>query len=157
MNMEPSTVLTFFLNNRAIVMNDGCSIVLHNNKQVQTGKDGQKRNVHFYYVLEGINQPVPLVATNQVFYHAIWDAPQRSNRSLKQTALQAKKASSLPTKKAKASSARPILYLYPQGLFCQRVLVPVKAHKPRKPQLQGLIHQEMVQAISQYHHHHQSP
>jgi hypothetical protein len=44
MNMGLSTKLTF-LKNRAIV-NYGCTVVLHNNKMVQTGKGDQKRNVH---------------------------------------------------------------------------------------------------------------
>jgi hypothetical protein len=91
-------------------VNDGRTVVLHNNNKVQTGKGSQKQNVHFYYLYDlGANQPVPLVATKQDFYQAIWDAPERSNCSLKQIVPQAKKASTPPTKKAKASSARAVL------------------------------------------------
>ena len=80
MNMGLSSKLTFG-NNRATV--NERTVVLHNNKKVQTGKGGQKRNVHFYYVyVLAANQPVPLIATTQDFYQAIWDAPERSNRSL---------------------------------------------------------------------------
>jgi hypothetical protein len=61
MNMGLSSKLTF-LNNRAIV--NERTVVLHNNKKVETGKGGQKRNVHFYYVyVLDATQPVPLVAT----------------------------------------------------------------------------------------------
>jgi hypothetical protein len=49
---------------------------------------------------------VPLVVTNQDFYQVIWDTLERSNHILKWTATQAKKASTPPTKRAKASSAR---------------------------------------------------
>jgi hypothetical protein len=75
----------------------------NNNNKVQTGKGGQKRNVHSYYVyVVGANQPVPLVVTKQDFYQVIWDArrttpPQAS-----------KKVSTPPTKKVKASSARAV-------------------------------------------------
>jgi hypothetical protein len=116
MNMGLYTKLTF-LNNRAIV-NDECTVVLHNKKKVHTGKGGQKRNVHFYYVLDA-NQPVPLVAMNQDFYQTIWDAPQPNHRSLKQKVSQAKKASTLPTEKAKASLTRPIL---PESVSASQVL-----------------------------------
>jgi hypothetical protein len=86
MNMGLSSKLTFE-NNRATV--NERTVVLHNNKKVQTGKGGQKRNVHFYYVyVLAANQPVPLVATRQDFYQAIWDAPERSNRSLKRSHFQ---------------------------------------------------------------------
>jgi hypothetical protein len=109
MNMGLSTRLTF-LNNRAIV-NDGRTIGLHNNKKVQTGKGSQKRNAHFYYVyVVGAHQSVPIVATKQDFYQAIWDAPEQSNCSLKRTAppQASKKVYTPATKKAKASSARAV-------------------------------------------------
>jgi hypothetical protein len=106
MNMGLSSKLTFE-NNRATV--NERTVVLHNNKKVQTGKGGQKRNVHFYYVyVLDANQPVPLVATRQDFYQAIWDAPERSNRSLKWTAPSApaikNKVATPPTKRARAVS-----------------------------------------------------
>jgi hypothetical protein len=93
MNMGLLSKRLAFLNDRAIV--------LHNNNKVQTGEGSQKQNVHFYYVLG--------VATKQDFYQAIWDAPQCSNCSLQCTLPpQAKQSSTPPTKKAKASYARPI-------------------------------------------------
>jgi hypothetical protein len=58
----------------------------------------------------GAGKPVPTVPSDQGIYQLLWDALDRSNRSLKQTApSQANKSSAtqLPTKKAEASSSMP--------------------------------------------------
>jgi hypothetical protein len=60
-----------------------------------------KKSISFYYVLSA-NKPHPSVPSDQGFYQSLWDDPDRSNRSLKRKAN--KRATSPPTKKAKASS-----------------------------------------------------
>ena len=53
------------------------------------------------------NKLIPTVPSNQGFYQLLWDNPDRSNRSLKRTAPQAKKSSTLfsppEAKKSKTS------------------------------------------------------
>jgi hypothetical protein len=87
-------------NNHAILQ--GTTIV-YNKKKVQICKTkATKKTISFYYALSA-GKSVPTVPSNQAFYQSLWDDPDRSNRSLKRTAPQAKKSSTLFSPDAKKS------------------------------------------------------
>jgi hypothetical protein len=85
--------------------------IYYNKKHIRTLKTATaNKPIRFYYVLS-TGKPAPNVPSNQGFWQALWDAEDRSNRSLKRTAPQGaattKPSSTPPTKKAKQSSAPP--------------------------------------------------
>jgi hypothetical protein len=69
--------------------------VFYNKKYVRTSKTKatMTKPIRFYYVM-GAGKPAPTIPSDQGFYQPLWDALDRRNRSLKQTApSQANKAS----------------------------------------------------------------
>jgi hypothetical protein len=89
----------FWQNNHATIQG---TTIFYNKKTVRTYKSKTtKKSISFYYVLSA-NKPPPSVPSDQGFYQSLWDDPDRSNSSLKRKAN--KRATSPPTKKAKASS-----------------------------------------------------
>jgi hypothetical protein len=87
--------------------------ILHNKKNIRITKNEApaKKSISFYYVLS-VGKPAPTIPSDQGFYQSLWDDPDRSNRRLKRrTAPRAKPSSSSsipPTKRAKATTFRPI-------------------------------------------------
>jgi hypothetical protein len=96
-------------NNHAIIHR---RTLFYNKKYVRTSKTQATitKPIRLYYVM-GAGKLAPTVPSDQGFYQSLWNALDRSNRSLKRTApSQANKASANqpPAKKAKASSSMPI-------------------------------------------------
>jgi hypothetical protein len=54
-------------------------------RQTSKTKATIPKPIRFYYAM-GAGLPAPTVPSNQVFYQALWDDLDRSNRSLKQIA-----------------------------------------------------------------------
>jgi hypothetical protein len=94
------TAQCMWQNNRAILQG---ATILYNKKNVRTSKSkATNKVITFYYVMSaGNNQPPPTVPSGQGFYQALWDAEDRSNRSLKRSAPQA----TPQAKKSKTSSS----------------------------------------------------
>jgi hypothetical protein len=93
------------------------TVILYNRKYIQTSKtETRKKDIRFYYALsEG--KDAPTVPSDQSVYQALWDNPERSNRSLKRKAppqqaempIQAKKSKPLTStwKTASSTGAAP--------------------------------------------------
>ena len=92
-------------NNHAILQG---TTIFFNKKKVQISKTkATKKTISFYYALSA-GKPAPTVPSDQGFYQSLWDDPDRSNRSLKRTAPQAKKAPSFFSPQAKKSKTSAV-------------------------------------------------
>jgi hypothetical protein len=107
-------------NNHAILQG---TTIFFNKKRIQILKTkATKKYISFYYALSA-SKLTPTVPSDQGFYQSLWDDPDRSNRSLKRTAPQAKKSAILfsappEAKKSKTSNVstdEPITAITPKS------------------------------------------
>jgi hypothetical protein len=83
LNMGMSTQCAW-INDRATLKG---RTIFYNKKKIRiwNSKVTNTKHIRFYYVLSA-GKPSPAVPSDQGFYQSLWDSPDRSNRSLKQTA-----------------------------------------------------------------------
>jgi hypothetical protein len=86
--------------------------IYFNTKKIKTSAI-KKSIIRFYYVLSA-SAPVPTVPSDQAFYQALWDDPDRSNRSLKRTAPLVKNPQA---KKSKTSDVASVVSSQPSRLL----------------------------------------